>query len=226
MRNPRRAALAPRRGRRANAVPGMQHRALAPKKGYCANSSERVPSPEFLRPGPGRDPGSFGFRLDPPRRSRSASALSALRQDADPATMKAKPARKTSPTNQHGSTIRRLHAAVDDAGIRQPEQHASLDRGEPRPRRHADRNTDSVPTRVVSVKFRKLMVVTQLTRSTLFRRPSCEKVAPAGQFEAAGGVAVPCRHDGSAEHSLPGSAERQLRLRGSHRPERLFPDGA
>jgi hypothetical protein len=52
--------------------------------------------------GPGRDPGSFGFPLDPPRRSRSASDLSALRQNADPATMKAKPARKISPTNQQG----------------------------------------------------------------------------------------------------------------------------
>jgi hypothetical protein len=36
----------------------------------------------------------------------------------------------------------------------------------------------------------------------LFGRPSCEKVAPAGQLEAAGRVGVPCLHDGSAEHSL------------------------
>src|SRR5215469_4530457 len=62
--------------------------------------------------------------------------------------------------------------------------------------------------------------------STLFHRLCCEKVAPAGQFEVAGRVAVTCRHDRSAEHSLSRSAERQLRLRGSHRPQRLFPDGA
>jgi hypothetical protein len=34
----------------------------------------------------------------------------------------------------------------------------------------------------------------EIERSTLFRRPGCEKVAPAGQFEAVGGVVVPCRH--------------------------------
>jgi hypothetical protein len=61
---------------------------------------------------------------------------------------------------------------------------------------------------------------------TLFHRLRREKVAPAGQFEPSGGVAVRCRNDGSAEHSLSGPAERQLRLRRSHRPERLFPDGA
>src|SRR6516165_6340647 len=48
----------------------------------------------------------------------------------------------------------------------------------------------------------------------------------AGQFEPAGMVAVRCLDDGSAEHSLPRPTERQLRLRRSHRPERLFPDGA
>src|SRR5437660_8397917 len=32
---------------------------------------------------------------------------------------------------------------------------------------------------------------------TLFRRPGCEKVAPAGQFEAGGGVCnLPCMTDG------------------------------
>src|ERR1700740_1176510 len=60
-------------------------------------------------------------------------------------------------------------------------------------------------------------------RATLFRRRGCEKVAPAGQFEVAGRVAVRCLDDGSAEHSLPKPAERQLRLRGSNCPERLFP---
>ena len=40
-------------------------------------------------------------------------------------------------------------------------------------------------------------------------------MAPAGQFEAAGKVAVSCVDDRSPEHPLPGSAERQLRLRGS-----------
>jgi hypothetical protein len=48
----------------------------------------------------------------------------------------------------------------------------------------------------------------------------------AGQFEPVGMVAVRCLDDGSAEHSLPRPTERQLRLRRSHRPERLFPDGA
>ena len=38
--------------------------------------------------------------------------------------------------------------------------------------------------------------------STLFRRPGCEKVAPAGQFEPTGRVAVRCLDDRSAEHSL------------------------
>jgi hypothetical protein len=46
---------------------------------------------------------------------------------------------------------------------------------------------------------------------------ACEKVAPTRQFEAAGGVVIPCLDDGSAEHPLPGSAERQLCLPGSHR---------
>src|SRR6516225_2007285 len=61
---------------------------------------------------------------------------------------------------------------------------------------------------------------------TLFRRLRCEKVAPSGQFEAAGRITVRCLDDGSAEHSLPRPVERQLRLRGPHRPERLFPNGA
>src|SRR5262249_16235767 len=95
-----------------------------------------------------------------------------------------------------------------------------LDVGRSAPRSHRSRRM-AAPLTAKSLILHPLNEV-----PTLFRGRGCEKVAPAGQFEAAGRVAVPCWDDGSTELSLSGSAQPQLRLRGSHRPERLFADGA
>src|SRR5690349_23735141 len=62
-------------------------------------------------------------------------------------------------------------------------------------------------------------------RLRFFADRAAKKWPLRGSLRRQAGVAIPCLDDGSAEHSLSGSAERQLRLRGSHRPERLFPDG-
>src|ERR1700682_5827858 len=59
-----------------------------------------------------------------------------------------------------------------------------------------------------------------------FSQTELRKSGPLGGSLKSGGVPVAYPDDGWAEHSLSGSAERQLRLRGSRRSERVLPHGA